>query len=321
MAAVAGGDSPAARLLAVEQGDRLPVYTEPGQVPRDLRTEPELRAGGFVLLGEPVAWLRHLQPQSVAPEGPAAVALYSTSEARKLRGDDWARLPRRSTPAAVPVEERRGRTSLRSSPDEKPKGRAFGVVVRPATARRTTLLDAPRRWLIELFREGFVVVDTETTGLGAHDEVVEVAAVASDGTLLMETLVRPRRAVMHPAASRVNRLSAADLRDAPRWPEVSARLHECIDGRRVLAWNAAFDERLVLQSSRAWGAPHDLPPFECAMHAYAHCRGVGRGAVGLQRAAVIEGVARAARAHRGAEDARLVIAVLEHLRDVSAGRA
>lgn len=287
-------------------------------MPRDLRSEADLRAKGFVELGEPVALLE--AGCAEAGSGPASgqVLLYSTAQARRLRGDDWARLPRRPKAGAhtAPAEDRPPvAVSFLDRSALEPADPTFGPVGRPVSARRPSLKTNPRRWLSDLFREGFVVIDTETTGLGASDEIIEIAAVVSDGSLLMQSLVRPKSARIQPAAQRVHGLSASDLSTAPRWPEVLAKLLVALDGRRVLAWNAPFDERLAIQTSKAWRLPHDLPPFECAMRAYARCRGVGHGAMGLQRAASVEGVMAGNQAHRGAEDAQLVVALLRRLLD------
>lgn len=287
-------------------------YLRAAEVPRDLRTEAELRANGFVELGDPVAVLA----AEDAIEGPldpsarATVALYSTATARRLRGDDWARLPRREAAGIAtqpaPCEPRAPRPSSPLDP-------VFAGVARPGHGRGQSLTADPRHWLSHLFHEGFVLIDTETTGLGARDEVIEIAAIASDGSCLLESLVRPRFARIQPAAHRVHGLSSSDLRGAPTWPEVQRTLAAKLAGRRVLAWNAPFDERMTTQSSRAWEVEHEIPPLECAMRAYAQCRGVSRGTMGLQRAAHIEGVLTGPQAHRGSEDTRLVLALLRRL--------
>ncbi len=296
-------------------------------MPRDLRSEAELRAKGFVELGEPVALLEAGCAEAGSVPTSGQVLLYSTAQARRLRGDDWARLPRRPKGGPQPTQPAPAgdRPSLAGTFSDRsalePVDPTFGPVGRPVSARRPSLKTNPRRWLSDLFREGFVVIDTETTGLGASDEIIEIAAVVSDGSLLMQSLVRPKSARIQPAAQRVHGLSASDLSAAPRWPEVLAKLLVALDGRRVLAWNAPFDERLAIQTSKAWRLPHDLPPFECAMRAYARCRGVGHGAMGLQRAALVEGVMAGSQAHRGAEDAQLVVALLRRLLDAPPGEA
>lgn len=207
------------------------------------------------------------------------VALYSTSEARRRRDGMWAR-----TPAGVKAHPR------------------------AATVKRT----APT-WLRDLLQGDFVVLDTETTGLGASDEIIEVAVVDGGGTTLLHTLVWPHAGRVPQAATRVHGLRIGDLAGAPTWPQVLAELGPRLRGRRVLAWNAPFDERMARQSSGLWGVPHDLPDFECAMRAYALARGLPGGRSRLAAAAATEGVMTGAQRHRSVDDARLALAVLTGL--------
>ena len=56
-------------------------------------------------------------------------------------------------------------------------------------------------WALQrLVRRDFVIVDTETTGLGADDQVIEVAVVDASGKVLVERLVRPTCPI-HPRAT------------------------------------------------------------------------------------------------------------------------
>ena len=185
--------------------------------------------------------------------------------------------------------------------------------MRGGRARRASASGDPRRWLGELFRDGFVIIDTETTGLSARDEIIELAAVSSNGTVLFESRIWPRSGAVPPGSTRIHGLTIEDLDGAPRWPDVLDDLHRAVAGHRILAWNAPFDERLSVQSSRAWGVAHPLPGFECAMRAYAFGRGVGSGSFKLERAASVEGVLVAGQAHRSADDAKLTLAVLTSL--------
>lgn len=243
----------------------------------------------------------------------ARTALYSTASARRNRGDDWLRPGPLVEPGdgksprgtgTRPVTAGPGHTPLRSNP-----------------TRRATANGDPRRWLGELFHEGFIVIDTETTGLSARDEIIEIAAVTSDGDVLFESRVWPRCGNVPPASTRVHGLTIADLEGAPRWPDVLDELFRAVAGHRILAWNAPFDERLSVQSSRAWGVAHPLPGFECAMRAYAYGRGVGSGSFKLERAATVEGVLVTQQTHRSADDAKLTLAVLKSLHRKSGSRA
>lgn len=303
----------------------LPRYADRSQVPRDLRTGQELAAHGYERLGAPAAEL-------VTPDG-EVVALYSTSEARRLRFDLWPRGPRMRSPrseagaAAEQPElplgaERRlanpGPTSR--PPAGSPRFRQH-VPLEELEPRRAAHRGDPRGWFAELFREGFVVLDTETTGLGARDEIIEVAAIGSGGEALLDSKVWPRSGRVPAAATRVHGLRLEDLEGAPTWPEVLLQLERELEGRRVLAWNAPFDERMARQSSRAWSLVPRLPPFECAMRGYAYARGIGSGSFRLERAALVERVLTGQQEHRSLGDARLTLAVLRRVVEEGTARA
>ncbi|HET9026266.1 MAG TPA: 3'-5' exonuclease [Trueperaceae bacterium] len=288
---------------------RLTVYEERGLAPRDLRTRAELTANSLTRLGEVQAFLQRngeLEP------------LFSTSEARLLRDALWPRgsHPQRQGAAddahgdARPVRpERRGsHIPVKDRPD-RDSGRG-------SASRQQD----PQRWLDELFREGFVVLDTETTGLTTRDEVIEIGVLDSSGEVLLESKVYPRSGHVPAAATRIHGYTLADLRGAPTWPDVSAELEGLLGGRRVFAWNAPFDERMLAQTSRQWRLRSELTGFECAMRAYSAVRSVS-GSLRLQRAALIEGVLVGEQSHTSLDDARLTLAVMRRLRSAAASRA
>lgn len=300
----------------------LPVIVERTQAPRDLRTRGELAARGFTTLGRPLALLR----------GEAGLEpLFSTSEARRLKGDTWPRgAPQaplgyeaagqpegyRSTPHGAAAE----RTAAGTTPARPRQTRPHGGALLGRPERAVGRPDDPQRWLAELFKEGFVVLDTETTGLSTRDEIIEIAAVDSSGTVLLETKVWPHSGNVPSASTRVHGYTIEDLRGAPTWPDVLGALERAVGGRRVFAWNAPFDERMVAQSARRWRLHNAVTGFECAMRAYSTARGLG-GSMRLERAAQVEGVLVQRQSHTSLDDARLTLAVLQRLRRLAAGRA
>lgn len=88
-----------------------------------------------------------------------------------------------------------------------------------------------------------VVLDTELTDF--QGRVIEVAVVAMDGTVLLETLVNPAGAAINPHAQRKHGITAAMLASAPTmdqlWPQVDAALQ----GKTIIAWNAPFDQARI----------------------------------------------------------------------------
>lgn len=254
------------------------------------------------------------------------IELYSTSEARGRRDGMWRGVTRGSenptaspAPVSAPAGTRATLHGHAAMGECRECGRhATGLIdgLCPACRRQrhgAALRDGAATWLHRLLEDDFVVVDTETTGLGSRDEVIEVGVVDGSGATLLESLVWPRSGRVPEGATRVHGLTLADLDGAPTWPAVLPRLEALLHGRRVLAWNAPFDERMLRQSSRLWGLRHDLPAFECAMRAYALARGVGSGRRKLAVAATEVGALNGAQSHRSTDDARLTLAVLASL--------
>jgi DNA polymerase III epsilon subunit-like protein len=122
------------------------------------------------------------------------------------------------------------------------------------------LLAAPSQW---------VVLDTETTGLGLTDEVIQIAVLAPDGSTLLDSLVRPaRRAEIPPQASAIHHITIDMLAGAPTFVQLGPRLADALAGKRIVAYNAEYDRRLLKQTALMSGGRAPQARWECAMIAY-----------------------------------------------------
>lgn len=87
---------------------------------------------------------------------------------------------------------------------------------------------------------GFVIVDTETTGLEGDVRVCQIAVVDKAGAVLLDTLMQP--GIPIPAdATAIHGITDAMVADAPTWSDVEPRLRAALTGRRVLIYNAEYD--------------------------------------------------------------------------------
>ena len=132
------------------------------------------------------------------------------------------------------------------------------------------------QWARELLiRRDWVVVDTETTGLAAFDQVLQVAVLDPSGRVLVDTTVRPTCEI-HPRATAVHGFDLANLASSPTYDRVHDAIMTQLKGRRVIAYNSPFDERLLVQSATAWSLEPAQGLWECAMRRYAQYVGMRR---------------------------------------------
>lgn len=117
----------------------------------------------------------------------------------------------------------------------------------------------------------FVVLDTETTGL-QRGEICQIAVIDSEGTTLIDSLVKTHDAI--PAdAYRIHGISDRDVMDAPTFPELLPELRPLLTDTNVLVYNAVYDRKMLHQSAERWGIEKTdwkvLSPWWCAMAAFA----------------------------------------------------
>lgn len=164
------------------------------------------------------------------------------------------------------------------------------------------LPDDPVEWARALTaRDDWVVIDTETTGIGRHEAVVEVALLGPDGKTILESLVRPDKKISRGAAQ-VHGLDEKELRDAPTFPEVCDRVRLAIANKLVVAYNAPFDRRILRSESSRYGVPEISARWDCALERYQQWRDLKPA---LRQACEREGI-DVATTHRAGPDARLV---------------
>lgn len=93
----------------------------------------------------------------------------------------------------------------------------------------------------------YVILDTETTGLGDTDVCVEIGICSLDGKALLNTRVYTDVEIST-EASLVNGIYNKDLVGAPTIQELKSTLDEILKGKTVLIFNAKFDTRILKQS-------------------------------------------------------------------------
>jgi DNA polymerase-3 subunit epsilon len=171
----------------------------------------------------------------------------------------------------------------------------------------------------ELLQSDFVVMDTETTGLGQDAEIVEISITSSDGTDLFTSLVRPKMPIP-PDVVAIHGITNQMVQHAPTWADV----HDCVmhlfTGRKIAIYNSEYDLRMICQCSQAAGCrlPDLSRQAKCVMQIYSKYRGEWSDKHGnwrwhkLSNAAQACGVS-ATGAHRALADTRMTLGVLRHV--------
>jgi DNA polymerase III epsilon subunit-like protein len=126
---------------------------------------------------------------------------------------------------------------------------------------------------INMLSEGnYFVVDTETTGLKHPAEIVDIAIVKYNGSLIFESLVKPVRPIP-PEAEAIHGISNDMVKDARTWKELRPILDEILSNQTIITYNATFDRHMFHLSDEASGL--DQTDWEgvcnwyCAMQAFA----------------------------------------------------
>ena len=131
------------------------------------------------------------------------------------------------------------------------------------------------RWARSLLSGGsFVVLDSETTGLGTPIDFVEVGVLSHQGATLFASPMQPSCPVEpDPGASRVHGRTTESLSGERRFVEVYPDLLEALWANPVVVYNAPYDRRVWDAAVGRLGARAELAgklaPWECAMRAFA----------------------------------------------------
>lgn len=115
--------------------------------------------------------------------------------------------------------------------------------------------------------ERFAIIDTETTGFGTKDRLVEIAVVVVEGreiVLEWETLINPERDISN---SSIHGITPELVSLAPTFSEIESDLSRLIDGTVMVAHNLSFDQRMIEQEFKRIKKQVDLGAGFCTLQA------------------------------------------------------
>ncbi|GAA1315820.1 3'-5' exonuclease [Saccharothrix xinjiangensis] len=153
------------------------------------------------------------------------------------------------------------RTTLYDLRSAKPLPNSASRPVPPVTTPRAAASATPSSWSDAavwardvLEGRDAVVLDTELTDFTGR--VIEIAVLATDGTVVLSTLVDTEGTPINHHAQREHGITVAMLAGAPTMAQVWPRLEEVLEGRTVIAWNAPFGPGAVARRTSAGRRRH-----------------------------------------------------------------
>lgn len=127
------------------------------------------------------------------------------------------------------------------------------------------IIQDPSKWII---------LDTEATGIGKDDVVVQLAIINLDAKSLLNTYIKPlRRVNLSREAVALHGITHEMLIDAPHYKDIYSRIQKEIGEKGIIAYNADYDRRLLKQTAYQDGAPTIKAVWHCAMLQYSRYRG------------------------------------------------
>ncbi len=165
---------------------------------------------------------------------------------------------------------------------------------------------------------GWLVLDTETTGLHLGSEIVQLAIVNEHGLPLLDTLIRPVRPIP-PDATRIHGLTNAMVAAAPTWGVLVPKIHEMLKDRVVITYNAEFDQTMFYSAGLVAGI--DAVPWKtlaswwCAMKWYASVAGARSHSYRAYRwqslgSAMVQEGLPVSKAHNALGDAQMTVRLI-----------
>ncbi|MFC1865011.1 3'-5' exonuclease [Chloroflexota bacterium] len=170
----------------------------------------------------------------------------------------------------------------------------------------------------QLLSRNPLFLDTETTGLGLADEIVEIAIVDSDGIPLLDTLIRPTIPVPSSATS-IHGISQNHVSNAPSFDIIFSELLTIVENKILVIYNADYDIRMIRQSAKPYNLKLAFGEVWCAMHMAAEFFGDWNPSSGSYRwhklnvAAMRCHISPPPNMHRAKADAELTRRLVQHI--------
>jgi len=124
-------------------------------------------------------------------------------------------------------------------------------------------------WAKEMMaRPNVVVLDTETTGLGPKDEIIDIAIIDTAGQKRLDMLMQCQSPTIPAEATAIHHITKQMLTNARAFPQIWERVMAFLETREIIIYNADFDMRMLKQTARRYRLPLPELHAHCLMKKY-----------------------------------------------------
>ncbi|HBO33679.1 MAG TPA: hypothetical protein DD636_02905 [Anaerolineaceae bacterium] len=164
-----------------------------------------------------------------------------------------------------------------------------------------------------------IFLDTETTGVGLYDLVIEIGIVDLEGNVLFNSLINPGRPIPQDS-SKVHGITDEMVAEAPSLKTAWSEIEDILHNRAIGMYNAEFDYRLMKQSADNAGLPWSIQRDQafCVMNMFAAWYGEWNRRANNFRSQKLEFAGKFCgidlpNNHQAVDDAKLTAALLKYL--------
>lgn len=93
-----------------------------------------------------------------------------------------------------------------------------------------------------LVKNGFLVLDTETTGIKQDSEIVEIAVLDQYGGIVFHSLIKPTKRIPKDVI-KIHGITNEMVQDAPSFSDIATQLYEILSNKNLVAHNSYFDSK------------------------------------------------------------------------------
>ena len=105
-----------------------------------------------------------------------------------------------------------------------------------------------------------IFFDTETTGIGNTDQVIELTIIDFDGTVLFDNLMKPTCPISQ-GAQATHGINMEQLQDQPGFSYYFSTIQKLFAGRFVCGYNVDYDIRMLHQTAGVQDHPKNFLNF------------------------------------------------------------